>query len=318
MTTLGKYRHLMQASTPKGHFCILAIDHRGNLRGSLDKYAPAPLSDADFVAFKQQVMTHLLPESSAVLTDPEFGFGPGIAGHVIGGTVGVLSPLEVTNYDVHPSQRRPAFIKGWSITKIKLVGGSGVKLLLYFNPQAADAAEKRELVSRIVSECARLDIPFFLEPIAYSLDPDVPLSGAEFRQIVVENARILSGLGIDVLKTEFPSEGEDVAEWTSALNDLNAACSVPWALLSAGVSYEVFRKQAEFACKAGASGVMVGRAVWAEAVELQGKERDIFLSTTARGRMAELAAICKTGKDWRKRVQTPRTDGKWYENYGVE
>jgi tagatose-1,6-bisphosphate aldolase len=317
MTTLGKYRHLAQCSTDAGHFCILAIDHRDNLRAKLDK--PMPISDAEFRAFKSQVMAHLLPESSAVLADPEFGFGPGIAGDVIGGGVGVLSPLEVTNYDVHPSQRQTDFIEGWSVAKIKRMGGSGVKLLLYYNPEADAAAAKRDLVSKIVEDCATHDIPFFLEPIAYALDPEISLSDAELRQIVVENAKVLSNLGIDVLKTEFPVNNMDESEWAAALYDLNAACAVPWALLSAGVDFATFRKQAEFACNAGASGVMVGRAVWAEAVQLRGAARDSFLRVTGRERMAQLAAVCKLfGADWRVKVAAPVLGENWYSDYGKE
>ena len=38
--------------------------------------------------------------------------------------------------------------------------------------------------------------------------------------------------------------------------------AVPWVLLSGGVPFETFFRQTQVACEAGASGVMVGRAVW--------------------------------------------------------
>jgi tagatose-1,6-bisphosphate aldolase len=126
MTTIGKYRHLSQCSTPAGHFVILAIDHRANLRGTLDKYAPTPVTDAQFTGFKQQVIQHLLPPASAVLTDPSYGIGPGIAEHTIGGQYGVIAPIEVTDYEADPSHREINFIPGWSVAKIKLSGGTGV------------------------------------------------------------------------------------------------------------------------------------------------------------------------------------------------
>ncbi len=322
MTTLGKYRHLAQCSTPAGHFNILAIDHRGSLLDNLNQHAPKPLTDDEFTAFKQHVMRRLLPESSAVLADPEHGFGPGIASGVIGGQVGLLSPLEVTDYHLHPSRRLTNFIPNWNIAKIKRIGGSGVKLLLYYHPDADIAPQKGDLVQSLALECQVHDIPFFLEPIAYSLDPKQALTNAELRKVTVKMARTFSKMGVDVLKLEFPldvKQESNEAVWREALEGLNAACGVPWALLSAGVDYPTFRRQAELACQAGASGVIVGRAVWAEAVELQGDARDRFLATTARQRMKELADICaRLATPWCDKVAAPDVGAGWYANYGAD
>ena len=319
MTTIGKYRHLAQNSTPDGKFVILAIDHRANLRASLDHGAPHPLSDDEFSAFKQQVVRHLAPLCSAVLIDPAYGIGPGLVSGALPGQVGLLSPLEVTNYDVHPSQREVARMPHWSVEQIKRSGGTGVKLLVFYHPDAAAAPAKRDAVAQIVDECARYDLPFFLEPLVHSLDPSIALSSSEKRQLVVETARTFSALGIDVLKTEFPLDivqESDRAVWRAALAELDAACEVPWALLSAGVDYATFEQQAALACAAGASGVIVGRAVWAEAVRLQGAAREEFLSTTARARMQALSALAaQQGQDWRQRITAPTLDYDWYTQY---
>jgi tagatose 1,6-diphosphate aldolase len=319
MTTFGKYRHLTQCSTPSGHFIILAIDHRDNLLTSLNQHADSPLTPAQFTAFKQQVMRHLLGSASAVLTDPEHGFGPGVAGGVISGQIGLLSPVEVTDYTAHPSRRVTNFIPGWSVAKIKRCGGSGVKLLLYYHPEAANGQGQRDIVARIVDECTRYDIPFFLEPITYSLDAAKPLDNAELRQVVIDTARTFCAMGIDVLKCEFPLDVQrepDESAWRDALRELDAACSVPWALLSAGAAYDVFRRQAELACEAGASGVIVGRAIWADAVVLQDAAREQFLATTARERMGELSAIyAAKGPAWQTKVFAPETLPGWYERY---
>lgn len=319
MTSLGKYRHLSQTSTAHGHFVILAIDHRGNLRASLDRHAPAPLSDADFAAFKLEVIAHLGPACSAVLADPGFGLGPGIARSVLSGQRGVLSPIEVTNYDVAPSQRGVAFIPGWSVEKIKRAGGAGVKLLLFYHPDTPDATAKRETVERIVADCARYDIPFFLEPIVVSPDPDRALTNVERRDVIVNNAHVFSEMGIDVLKTEFPidvKQAPDETVWRAALAELNAACAVPWALLSAGVDYPTFERQAELACAAGASGVIVGRAVWAEAATLFGEARTAFLRGEGVRRMARLAEIAaQRATDWRAKVSPPADAPDWYATY---
>lgn len=313
--TPGKYRHLMQCSTPNGHFSIVAIDHRANLQAALNKYAALPVSDDEFKAFKRQVIRALSPGASAILSDPIYGLDECFAPPYRG----LLVPLELTNYDVHPSRRDTAFIPDWTVAKAKRIGASGIKLLLYFHPEDAKAEEKKRVVAEIVDECSRVDMPFFLEPIAYSLDPQRSLTNAELLQVVVESARLFSSMGVDVLKLEFPvnvSEEPNEHTWLAAAQEVSRACSVPWALLSAGVPYEVFRKQAEVACRAGASGIIAGRAVWGEAVELQGVARQQFLDTTARQRVEELGQTCAAhARSWADSVARPDFSPHWYSRY---
>ncbi len=290
--TPGRWRHLSQTSTPDAHFVVLALDHRGNLRGSLDSAAGRALTDAEFTSFKSDVITALLPEASAVLTDPEYGL-PGFLAAPGSARVGLLMPLEVTDYSVHPSRRATRLIEGWGVERIKRAGGSGVKLLLYYHPGAGNAANQRFFAAQVLEQCHISDIPFFLEPIAYSLDPDKPLASNELRQVVIDSARTFSDMGVDVLKLEFPCDAaQDETIWRDALREVSAVCTVPWTLLSAGVGFDIFVKQVQAACEAGASGVIAGRAVWSEAVALQGDARSHFLATTARERMRTLAATC--------------------------
>lgn len=318
-TTLGKYRHLGRCSTEAGHFVVLAIDHRENLLRLLNKAASVETTPAAFTAFKASIVDTLRHTASALLIDPAYGIGTGISTGTITGRLGLLSPVEVTDYDAHPSQRDTVFIPGWSVEKIKRVGGDGVKLLLPYHPDGEKAAAHRATVERIVEACARHDIPFFLEPIPYSLDPTTKLPNDELRQVSVENARLFSRMGVDVLKVPFPldaKQSDDLDEWRAACEELNTACEVPWALLSAGVTFDVFAKQAEIACQAGASGVIVGRAVWAEAVSLQGDDRQAFVTSTALQRMQQLMEICTAhAVPWMQRVKAPAVTTDWYQNY---
>lgn len=56
VTSLGKFRALQQCSTLAGSFAILAADHRGNLLEALQKHAAAPITDAEFTAFKGKII----------------------------------------------------------------------------------------------------------------------------------------------------------------------------------------------------------------------------------------------------------------------
>jgi len=319
MITMGKYRLLNHASTPAGHFSILAIDHRANLLERLNQTAPTSLSDEDFADFKMLLMQHILPSASGILADPGSAIGKGITHRLIQGHQGIIAPIEVTDYNLHPSQREMNWIQNWSIAKLKRIGGAGVKMLLPYHPKSESADYKRGIVEQVIAQCTEHDIPLYLEPIAHPLDAEKTLSNAELLDVVVEMATEFSAMGADVLKMQFPvdaKQSDDESEWLSACEKLNETCTVPWALLSAGVTYDTFERQAKIACQAGASGVIVGRAVWAEAVDLQGDARIEFLQTVAQKRMATLAQISADyAQPWFNRVDTPENHVTWYEAY---
>jgi hypothetical protein len=131
-------------------------------------------------------MRHLTTPATAVLTDPDYGF-PAIVDGALPANIGLIAPLEVTNYTSHPSKRATTLIPGWDVAKLKATGCSGAKLLLYFHPGAANADSQTAIVDAIVEQCQQYNVPFFLEPVGYSLDPTQPLSNAERRQVVVES-----------------------------------------------------------------------------------------------------------------------------------
>lgn len=319
MTTMGKYRHLSRMSTTDGHFVILAIDHRTNMLEKLNEYAQSPLSDVDFVNFKREIAQALAPYISGSLTDPAYGIADNVVDDVFHGQMGLLSPVEVTDYGLHPSLRDMQRIPNWSVKKIKMLGGDGVKLLLPYNPHADTAEEKFDFVREIIADCTTYDIPFFLEPIPYSLDPNETLSNAELLDMSVEMCERFSAMGVDALKMPFPVNhklSQDDAEWQTACQKIDTACSVPWALLSAGVDFDTFLKQSKFACEAGASGVIVGRAIWAEIVAMDADARMPFLLETSTKRMQALADVCKqSATSWKDRVTKPDTSLNWYETY---
>jgi len=300
MTSLsvGKTRRLQQCATPRGVFSILAIDHRNSLRRSLNPADPAAVPDEALVDLKRAVVAALAPKASAILIDPEYGAAPAIASGALPGATGLIVALERTGYTGDPNARVSELLPGWSPRKIGHLGASGVKLLVYYHPDAPTRLEIEQLIGEVAVYCQGADIPLFLEPLSYSLDPLQPrLPPEEHRRVVVTTARRLTRIsGVDVLKAEFPLDVaavSDEAEWRAACRELTEASQAPWVLLSAGVDFETYLRQVAVAAQAGASGVAVGRAVWKEAVGLPPEERDAFLSTVARERMARVTALCQ-------------------------
>ncbi len=320
--TIGKLRRMQHCATFDGFFVIMALDHRNNLRRALNPANPDSIGYADMVAFKSDVVRALAPASSAVLLDPEFGAAQSIAAGTLPGQTGLIVAVEATGYTDEPTARRSEVLSGWSIEKIARMGGSAVKLLLYYHPEARNAAEQEALVDEVADACRAYDMPLFLEPLSFATEPGTKrLSSTEKRAVVIETARRFTGRGIDVLKAEFPLDVEEIPDeglWEAACRELDEASRTPWVLLSAGVGFDVFLRQTEIACRNGASGVMAGRAVWQEAVSLRGDDRSDFLYKTAVDRMVALSDIIHDYGTPFTRYYKPSADAvgeTWYSNY---
>jgi tagatose-1,6-bisphosphate aldolase len=292
----GKRRRLQQAVGATGAFTILAIDHRGPLRRRLSSHWPADQVDAALASLKQDIVATLAPLSTAVLLDPETGLQPCLETGALPGQTGLLIALD-TGSTGDPAKLETGLVEGWDVRRIARTGASGVKLLVYYHPDAPEARKVEATVSTVARACATEEIPFYLEPLSYSPeDPARPLTSAARRRVVVESARRLVPLGVDVLKAEFPvkvSADPDEAIWRDACRELSECCAVPWVLLSAGVPYDVFLRQAIVACESGASGVMAGRAIWDDAVTPDSSARRKFLAQVAVERMRRLQSICE-------------------------
>lgn len=292
--SLGKYRRLQQTTTPRGAFAVLAIDHRGPLRRALAQEPGVTDLDAALADLKVDIVRALGGVSSAVLLDPETGLEPCVTQGALPGQTGLLVALD-TGSTGDPARLETSLVPGWDAGRIAASGAAGVKLLVYYHPDAPNAAEVEQLVADVGRDCARHEMPLFLEPLSFDpRSPGTPLPSTERRRVVIESARRLTALGVDVLKAEFPvavKEVPDEAVWREVCEELTAASRAPWVLLSAGVSYEVFVRQAAVACEAGASGIMAGRAVWKEAVTLPRPERRQWLGRVARERMERLRAL---------------------------
>jgi tagatose 1,6-diphosphate aldolase len=293
--SLGKRRALQQCVQDDGTFAMLALDQRGNLKRSIQAENPDAVTFAQMAAVKQAIIRALSPYASATLLDAEYGYPACVAGDALSGRSGLLLAIEATGYEGDPTERKSRILDHWSVEKIRRAGASGVKLLVYYHPDAPNAAGQEELVAEVARACRQWDLPFFLEPLHYSLTPGVSrVPDAERRRVVIESARRLVPLGADVLKAEFPvdvAQNDDEAAWAEACIELSETCPAPWVLLSAGVDYATFARQLAVACRNGASGMLCGRAIWKEAVPLGDNDRTAFLHTTGVARITRLRHI---------------------------
>ena len=309
--SIGKIRGLQQITTDRGTFIISAIDHRGSIRSMISPDEPENVTYAQIVERKQELCSILSPYVSATLLDPEFSAAQCIAGGKISGHIGLLVSIESTGYEISPQGRITHVLDKWSVDKIKRMGASAVKILLYYRPDMPNvAARQLDTIRGIAMDCIKHDIPFLVEPVTYPSTPGVA-EPAELRsRLVIETARQLTKLPIDVLKAELPGDvahEHDEGNLIGLCRELDAASQVPWVVLSAGADFETFAKQVEIACKSGASGFLGGRAIWQESTTMSDREQRLqFLSTTVVERIKKLADIVNT-------YAVP-----WYSKYGLK
>jgi len=319
---LGARRGIAACASARGTFAVLALDHRQNLRKELRPADPDSVTYDEMVEFKQAVVRALAPVATGTLLDPEIGAAQSIADGSLPASAGLLVAIEATGYEGPPTARVSRVLDGWSVAKAKRMGASAAKLLVYYHPEAANAADQERLVADVAAECRAADLALFVEPLSYSLVEGERLAGEARRVVVVETARRLTAIGGDILKAEFPYDPSvtDRSRWREACVELDAASLVPWVLLSGGVDDATFEAQVSTACDAGASGILVGRSVWAEAATMAPVERDAFLATIGRERLGRLADLVDTvGRPWHSRpsrlTTSPLPGDGWYRDY---
>jgi tagatose 1,6-diphosphate aldolase len=306
----GKLRNLATLCDEAGIFKMMAIDQRGSLEESLGKALGREPGFDRVARFKQLVIRELAPYSTAVLTDPIYGYARSVRD--IPGSVGLLLAYEKTGYAKSTEGghgRKTELIEGWSVAKARRAGATAIKLLLYYHPDAeAEVVEhQKETCRKVGAECAEHDLPFLLETVAYPLE-EPGTDSVEFARrkpdLVRRSAEEFSKpeYGVDVLKLEFPGDLKFTREYRSgafdgkvreeaytekdlarACQELNDASRLPWVILSAGVEIGEFVRQVDLACEAGASGFLCGRAIWKDAVPLLKNEEEMveFLGHTA-------------------------------------
>jgi tagatose 1,6-diphosphate aldolase len=104
----------------------------------------------------------------------------------------------------------PRLLEGWTVERLVEAGADSVKLLLYYSTlsYAEINYTKHEFVKRVGAECARTDVPFFLELLSSGEGRDD--ASAEFAAVKPEAvARSMAEFSkpeyrVDVLKVGVP------------------------------------------------------------------------------------------------------------------
>lgn len=284
----GKFAGINACANEQGIIAAAAMDQRGSLKKAIAKARGdgGTATNEDMSTFKTIGTKILTQYASAILMDPEYGI-EAIRQRAPG--TGVLLAYEKTGYDASVKGRLPDLLPEWSVRRLVELGASAIKILLYINPfdDASINSVKYAFIERVGAECAALDVPFFLEPLAYDDEVGDEKSFA-FAKVKPKYVTAYMAefskprYGVDVLKVEVPINmkytsgtrafaGETAYTRQEALQlfrEAASATSLPFIYLSAGVSDEVFRETLELAAEAGTpfAGVLCGRATWQDGI----------------------------------------------------
>ncbi|VWX61064.1 Tagatose-bisphosphate aldolase [Burkholderiales bacterium 8X] len=274
----GKLWCMRRLSDERGFFKMTAVDQRPGVealvrgRRGTDKASFEDVGEA-----KRVLIQTLSPHSTAMLLDP--GYAYPYAALQTDPRRGLLLTYEQWDSDETPGGRKTYGYPDWSVEKIKRLGADGVKLMLWWRPDASEEvkAHQRALVEQVGRDCRRHDIAFLLEPLLYPLGSEG--SAARYEEdagkrpeMVIDTAREFRDerYGIDIFKMESPiaaaqvpdPDGPDSAECQRWFDELGRTLDRPWVMLSAGAGMEPFRRIVAHAFRAGASGYLAGRAIW--------------------------------------------------------
>ena len=272
MQRQGNYRKLVDKY---GKITIAAIDHRGSLKKSLRPGDPGSVTEDEILAWKKRLVNLYKEEVSGILIDPIYGKT------VIDlqAPCGWMLSMEKTGYRGEQQARETELLPNWTVRQARELGAVGVKLLLYYDPQNVKlAARQRGIAQTVANDCKREGMVFLLEPLSYSK------TGMDKPDVVLETAKELAYLDVDIFKFEYPGDEVSCAKITEIVKK-------PWVLLSAGMEYNAYELALKSAMVGGASGFAVGRAVWQEFGNYQGEEREKYFTDVALPRMRKLIKV---------------------------
>ncbi len=309
MRSAQRARALDGLASPRGVISGAAVDHRDSLQAVLAKRG-MQLDDARITELKVRVASALAPAASLILLDAEYSVAQAIAAGAVPGSTGIVVPLEAMGYGDVAKVDVTGFLEGWSAAKGRRLGASGAKLLLPYRADAPDQAERQDGVVRsAVAACREAGLALIVEPIVYRREGEERAGGDRFAELVVGGARRLATLEPDILKLQYPGSADACAE-------LDAACGplVPWVLLGGGAGEDVIGGQIEDACRAGASGFIVGRTLFDAGLVNDPEESRRALVEHSRPLLERLAAIAeRLATPWRERVGAlPQPPRDWY------
>lgn len=288
--TTAERRAYQQICDGAGAMMVIACDQRGGMREVLADTpdARAAIGNDVLGATKIDIARHLARHATAVLIDPLCAVPAIIETGMLHRETALLIGLDASGWETSPEGWRiSTMVPGISARKVRDMGGTGGKVMVYLRPDlpeanVANVVTLQEVIADFASENVLLVVEFLTYPLP---GEDKTAYQAKLPALIEGGSRICLDLGAKLLKIPYPGTPEACAHVT-------ARCAgVPWAVLSAGVDHATFVGQVEIAMAHGASGVIAGRSLWKDCISLDRAVTKTRLETVAVPRLRDLQAV---------------------------
>lgn len=266
-----------------GKMLMLAFDHRGSFAKLMNPENPDSVSVEDRISLKHDIINSVADQYTGVLVDVEVGL-PALKGVV---EKPFLLPIEKTGYRDVDGDRVGEL--EYEADQLKEMGASGVKLLVYFNPEYESAPGQLQMSREVIHDCMRAEMPSFVEIVTYLKEGE--MDNAKREDLVLKSLQryIENGVLPDVFKLQYPGSAQACKDVTKIIG------KIPWIMLTGGDDFEEFKRQLQEAVDGGCIGFLAGRSLWKEATTLQGEERARFMREVLPQRFREVSEICLKG-----------------------
>ena len=270
---------VMQKETP---YLMLALDHRQSFFKLMNPQNPNLVTPKQVTQLKKEFIECLSELFTGVLIDVELGLQALHQAFEGQECPLFLLPIEKSGFKAVKNYRVNE--KLYDVAKLKAMGASGVKLLLYFDYKASQdvVMQQLKLAKESVEQAHASGLPLFLEIVTYNNTTNT----------VVEAVQMFLAHGIvpDVFKLEFAGNQQRCAQITQVLG------KTPWILLTRGDDFAEFSQNLQLATAAGAKGFLAGRALWKEiCAEKDSIKRQDFYKHTLIPRFKEISDIARSG-----------------------
>jgi sulfofructosephosphate aldolase len=241
-----------------GTFAMVAMDQRESLRTMLAEQG-RPADDAALTAFKLDVAATLAPLASAFLIDRRYAYADLVRDRSLPPGCGLILAVDALSQQPGGPVDDTDLDTDVDLAQARRDGVVALKLLVMWK---RDGAEDRRVATaqRFVEVCRQAGLLSVLEGVAV---PAPGESGFDLDRAILDAAAALGPLGPSLYKAQVPSHGRgDFNDLVAACEKLDRQLGRPWVVLSNGVEARDFPFSVEAACRAGASGMLAGRALW--------------------------------------------------------
>ena len=293
--TIAELRGYQQICGDNALIMVIACDQRGGIRKILapDAEGQKAVTNRQLGDVKCDVTRVLASHAASILLDSVCAVPRVIEEGALARSTALLIGLDESGYDEDEAGHwRSRLSKGLTARKVRELGGTGAKLMVYLRSDHPHAnAHNMEIVHRCVADFAAEDLLLVVEFLTYPMRGESPEAyKAAFPGLIEGGSKLCLDAGSKVLKIPFPGTREACRAITKLSGD------VPWAVLSAGVDHAAFLPQVKISMEEGASGVIAGRSLWKDCVFLDRAKTREALAHKALPRLREIQAVLDAHK----------------------